>query len=106
MKKKHTATLAIPRRAAFVLASAVVFLMALYMYFVMLSIFHVVAREDAIRQSDVLADRVATLEREYLTQSQRLTEGYAHSRGFVVAASKSFIERSTVAVSVASGNAR
>lgn len=106
MKKKHASSLIIPRRSIAVLGCVLIALVILYTYFVMFSIFHVVAREDALRQSEVLADKVAMLEQQYLEKSQRLTEGYARSLGFVSSSSRSFIERTTVAVSVASGNAR
>lgn len=106
MKKKQATAFILPRRAIIGLGITLISLVILYTYFIMFSIFHVVAREDAIRTTEALSDRVSMLERQYLEKSQRLTEAYARSLGFVAPSSRQFIERTTVAVSVASGNAR
>ena len=81
-------------------------LVSIYVYFVMFSVSHVVAREEFIYQGEKLAEQVSRVEREYLAQSRSLTELHAHSLGFVTVASKSFVERTTVAVSNTLSDAR
>lgn len=104
--KTRTSPYLLPRRVLMMLSAMLLALMLLYTYFVTLSVFHAVAREDALIQADALSDTVAVLEKTYLERSQALTEVYAHSLGFVPAHQKSFVARDAVAVSTALQNAR
>jgi len=97
-KKRQSSNILILERRCIVSLGAMLFILAgLYVYFVMFSVSHVVAREEFISQGEKLAEQVSEVEREYLTHSRSLTEVYAHSLGFFEVASKSFVERSTVA---------
>ncbi len=77
-------------------------LMALYTYFVSISIAHAVSRESYVRESEALVDTVATLEREYLTRSNSMTERVAYGLGYVPIATRVYVERGVLSLGNAS----
>lgn len=66
-----------------------------YSYFVMLSVSHVVLREEIAHHNEKLSDEVSRLERNYLKKSTGLTENTALSLGFRQTQAKVFVERGT-----------
>lgn len=70
-----------------------------YSYFVMLSVSHVVVREEILHETELLADEVAHLERQYLADSAQLTEARALAHGFTRTQKHTFIERGSFSLS-------
>lgn len=64
---------------------------ALYFYFVMMSIMHVVAREDMQMEIAQAESRIGTLESEYLVKKQAITEEFALSEGYVAVGEKQYV---------------
>jgi hypothetical protein len=86
-------------KRALSLASGLVFLLiALYLYFMSFSVFHVVEREQFFAETDGLAEEVARLERQYLSLAHSVNEPYARKAGFVPATRKHFVERGTLSI--------
>lgn len=90
-------------RKAFVSLGVILFMLAaLYSYFVMLSVSHVVVREELLLETETLSDEVARLEQHYLADSTTLTEAKALSMGFTRVAKQTFVERGALTLSDAS----
>lgn len=89
---------AFERRALAVLAAVLVCSGVLYSYFIMLSVSHVVVREEIILESERLASEVSKLEQAYLARSLSITERDALAHGFARTNPHIFIERSTGSV--------
>ena len=81
------------RRLFFGLSAAFLVVTALYIYFVMASIVHVAARQELAGKVASAKSALSTLETQYLSKSQAITEAYAHSAGFVSASRQSFVVR-------------
>lgn len=86
------------RRAFTIIGSLLVVLAILYSYFVMLSVSHVVVREETLLENEALASEVANLEQSYLAQSVRITEDAALAHGFTRGNKQTFVARSAVAL--------
>lgn len=73
------------------LGISLVALGALYFYFLMMSIMHVVAREDM--QMDIASahSRIGTLESEYLVKKQAITEEFALAEGYIALENKHYV---------------
>lgn len=70
-----------------------------YIYFVMTSVAHVAQREETAHKVASLSAEVARLESAYLTQSQTVTESYARTLGYVTPTSRTFVEKTSLALS-------
>ncbi|MDO8523874.1 MAG: hypothetical protein Q7R74_01445 [bacterium] len=81
------------RRLVSVLGASFLVFVLLYVYFVMASIVHVVARQELAAKVVVTKAAVSKLETRYLSETERVTESYARSIGFVAASHKIFVER-------------
>lgn len=81
------------RRLVSVLSALFLAFAALYVYFVMTSIVHVAARQELAAKVAVTKAAVSKLETRYLSETERVTESYARSIGFVTAPHKTFVER-------------
>ena len=69
-----------------------------YVYFVMASVAHVAQREEMSKEVTRTSAEVARLEASYLSASQKITESYARSLGFVSVSNKVFIEKTSLAL--------
>lgn len=78
------------------LGIAILVLIVLYSYFVMMSISHVVVREEFILETERIASEAAELEERYLAEARLLTEDRAYHIGFVPSGTPTFIERGSV----------
>ncbi len=85
-------------------AGFIVFAFA-YTYFLILSISAVVAREEFVYKTQILSEKVATLEQQYLFASNAITEHYAFDQGYVPVSRRTFVERGTLTLGTL-GNAR
>lgn len=81
------------RKAVPVLAVCVLLCSAVYMYFVMTSVMDVAARETLSMQATKLSAEVASLEAQYLSRTNSITEAYARAHGFVSLSDRSFIQQ-------------
>jgi predicted transposase YdaD len=86
----------IERRAFTILGALLVVFAVLYSYFVMLSVSHVVVREEVMLENEQLASEVAHLEERYLAQSVNITENTALAHGFTRSRKQTFVERGTL----------
>ena len=87
------------KRSLVVLGAFIIMLGVLYSYFVMLSVSHVVVREEILLESEQLASEVANLESTYLARSVRITESEALAHGFKRGGKQTFVERGAVSLS-------
>lgn len=87
-------------KKALVMLSALLIISAvLYSYFVMLSVSHVVIREEIMHETEKLASDVAKLESQYLARSVTITEETALAHGFKRGGKQTFVERGAVTLS-------
>ena len=84
------------RKAFALIGSFLIVLAVLYSYFVMLSVSHVVVREEILIENEQLASDVAKLEKAYLAHSVQITENAALAHGFVRSGTQLFVERGAV----------
>ena len=80
------------------MATLVGLIAAAYVVLIMMSVSHVAAREALARGNEKLAEKVSSLESDYLAHSATITETYATTIGYAPAASRTFIERGTLTV--------
>lgn len=92
----------IERRAFTIVGVLLVILAVLYSYFVMLSVSHVVVREEILLENERLASEVVHLEERYLTQSVGITEKEALAHGFTRSNKQIFVERGALTLTNAS----
>lgn len=71
-----------------------------YMYFVSISVMHVVMRKEVDTQIASLGTSVAELEAEYIDMQHRVSNDIASLQGFVMVDEKVFIETSETAVAL------
>ena len=90
------------KKVFFGLGIIFVFLVFVYSYFVGISIFYVVEREEFSIQTERLEEKVAPLEARYLSRSNTLTEQTATEYGFVAVVSPTYITRGALSL----GNVR
>lgn len=83
------------RRAVPVLIGCILLCSAVYMYFVMTSVMDVAAREEISIESTKLSAEVASLEAQYLSRTNSITEAYAKNRGFVSLSDRTFVQEET-----------
>ena len=72
---------------------------ALYVYFVIASIFHVADRQELMSRITATKAAVSVLETAYLAKTEGITESYAIGEGYVENPKQIFVERDT-AVSI------
>lgn len=84
------------RRFVVFLGFGFLILSALYVYFLLSSIVHVVERQELRGQSSKASAEVASLEAKYLAHTEGITEAYARSVGFVAAQNEIFVKRPVV----------
>ena len=92
-KNKKTISYALEKKAITFIGVLIIGLSIVYSYFIMLSVSHVVLREEITFQSERLSDEVSRLEQQYLSLSNQLTENKALSLGFRKTKEKTFVER-------------
>ena len=80
----------------FILGALLFALAFVYSYFVMMSVAHVVAREDTQYDTERLSGAVAELEQQYLAASVQITEAKALASGFTLSPKQTFVERDAV----------
>ncbi len=83
------------RNVALVGVIALAVLVMVYLYGVISSVMYVAGREELSREVTRMSSEVATLESEYLTRTQGITESFARERGFVAITERSFVERAS-----------
>jgi Tfp pilus assembly protein PilE len=94
----NTVSFALERNIFFILGIGLVALIVLYSYLIMLSVSHVVVREEIMLATDTLASEVAALEQTYLARSMTITEKAAYAHGFVKNKNQYFITRLSTSV--------
>lgn len=105
MKSTYTSralSFTVEKRALFGVCIVLTLLALFYVYYVMLSIAHVVEREELVVRSQQLSEKVANLEQGYLTASNAVTETVAYNEGYVPTKHRTYVERGTLTL----GNAR
>ena len=95
-KRKHTTTQVYGEesRLFYIVILSFVCAVMLYMYFVSLSVVHVVMRKEADTEMVKLMTSVGELEAEYIQGQHALSSDIATHRGFVLAERKIFIDKS------------
>jgi hypothetical protein len=84
-----------------VLGISILFLVLAYMYFLSMSVAHVVLRKEAVHQARVIESAIATLETEYMLAQHVVSDAIASTDMLAENKDKIFVSRkpATVAVS-------
>lgn len=75
-------------------------LAVLYGYFLAFSIAHTVERERLVQASEQVVDRVASLEHQYLSRANKMTERVAYAAGFVPVSDRLYVERGALSLNI------
>ena len=67
----------------------------LYMYFVSMSVVHVVMRKEVDNQISLVSTQISQLEEEYIERQQSLNISIAAAHGFIAAEEKIFVDKTT-----------
>lgn len=67
-----------------------------YMYFVSMSVVHVVMRKEVDTEIALLSTKISKLEETYIEKQHHLSTAIAEHRGFVIAEEKIFVDKSGV----------
>lgn len=92
-ERTATVSLAFEKHALFALGGLLIALAFIYSYFIMMSVSHVVARENVQYEAEQLSGNVARLEQQYLAASVHITESAALASGFERTSKQVFVER-------------
>lgn len=72
---------------------ACILIIATYMYFVSMSVMHVVMRKEVDTQISLMGTTISNLEEAYIERQHNLSESIATHKGFVIAEEKIFIDK-------------
>lgn len=96
MKKTISATVEHNGRSVFwTLAVGVVGALLCYLYFLCVSVFAAVERNDLVRQVSTMSGEVAMLDASFVREQSKVTLDEAHSRGFGDIVAPKYLENST-----------
>ena len=98
--RKTTQTYQTHKRLFFAAASAVLMVCALYGYFVISSVVHVVMRKEIDREIADLGSYVSQLEARYINAQLAVSFDNATNSGYVAVAKKTFVDAGTPAVAL------
>lgn len=99
MKKKvviqtnRTTTLVSPALVASVLGLACIVLLALYMYFLSMSVVHVVLRKEIHQETRAVESQIAALEATYIEVQHQVSERIAEAEHLAETNDKIFVQR-------------
>jgi predicted Holliday junction resolvase-like endonuclease len=93
-----------PRFVAVLCSLVLVVLAVLYMYFLSMSVVHVVMRKELHQERREVESRIAELEASYIEAQHKVSEKIAMSESLAETNEKIFIERVTPALVLGRGN--
>ena len=88
------------------LCGCLVVLAALYVYFLSVSIVHVVMRQETVQEIKEQQSRIAALEREYIAAQHTLSASVASLEGYTAVNEKVFISRTESSLVLGGANTR
>lgn len=94
--RQKAISFAFERQAVGALSVVFIIFILLYSYFVMLSVSHVVVREEVMLDIEKISSDVARLERKYLAGTAEVTESRALANGYTRPVKQTFVERKAV----------
>lgn len=101
MRKRGTAIIHQDERIYFCVLSGLALLsLSLYMYFISVSVIHVVVRKEINLEIATVASRVSSLEAEYIEGQHLINKEVASMNGYTLAQHKIFIDRTVSPVAL------
>jgi hypothetical protein len=95
MIRSRTAINGFEKRAFSLLVIAIFILVALYGYFISMSIVHVLVREEVENSIASISSAIGEFESQYIVNKEAITIENAYSLGFKNLRKKTFVERRT-----------
>jgi len=93
MTKTKTKTIDLQKQLALLLTFATLALFALYIYFLCMSVMHVVIRTENEHLTKKIRTEISTLESQYILAHHNVSQQIASLDGYTTIADKSFIDR-------------
>jgi len=90
-KSRETAVIQI--KITYALVFTIVCAVILYLYFLNLSVLHVIMRKEATRESNALRNEIALLETDYITAQHTIAGRMGTMEDFTIESEKIFVSR-------------